>query len=184
MPVHAADIDSDNDGLPDAWEIALGSDSRVRDTDGDGYLDGTEVHHSYSPTDPMPNKVEKRIEVDVAHFTLSYFHDNKKLDTILVSTGRVGAKTPRGTFAVLKKRPVVNYGGVGFNYSYPNTKWNLLFTSIPDAKGRRWGYYIHGAYWHNEFGKKNKSGGCVNVAYADMERLYNWADTETIVMIR
>lgn len=178
------DVDSDTDGLPDAWEMALGSNLLVRDTDGDGHLDGTEVHHGYSPTDPTPQKVEKRIAVDVPRFTLSYFHDNKKLDTILVSTGRKGYPTPRGTFHILAKVPSKHYGGPGFTYSYPNTKWNLQFTTAKDGHGQWWRYYIHGAYWHNEFGKKNKSAGCVNVAYADMERLYTWADTETTVVVR
>jgi len=84
--------------------------------------------------------------------------------------------TPVGDFTVLKKKPVVNYGGPG--YSYPNTKWNLVFKP---AKG--FNYYIHGAYWHNDFGKP-KSHGCVNVSYADMPFLYDWADVGTKVIIR
>ncbi|PIY62567.1 hypothetical protein COY93_02865 [Candidatus Uhrbacteria bacterium CG_4_10_14_0_8_um_filter_58_22] len=45
------------------------------------------------------------------------------------------------------------------------------------------GYYIHGAYWHNLFGKARVSHGCVNVGYADMERLYWWAQVGTRVVV-
>ncbi len=38
------DVDSDEDGLTDAQEIALGTDPHNRDTDGDGFSDGVEVY--------------------------------------------------------------------------------------------------------------------------------------------
>ena len=82
--------------------------------------------------------------------------------------------TPVGSFTVLDKVPSKNYGGT--NFSYPNTKWNLHFTT----QGLR--YYIHGAYWHNKFGQP-MSHGCVNVSYGNMERLYNFAQAGTSVEI-
>lgn len=42
-------VDSDNDGLSDKMEQKLGTDPKNPDTDGDGYLDGQEVAHGYSP---------------------------------------------------------------------------------------------------------------------------------------
>jgi hypothetical protein len=48
-----ADIDSDNDGLTDAEEAALGTDPRNRDSDGDGVTDLAEVRGSGTdPRDP------------------------------------------------------------------------------------------------------------------------------------
>lgn len=43
-PAGAADVDSDSDGLTDAEEILLGTSPTNPDTDGDGLLDGWEVH--------------------------------------------------------------------------------------------------------------------------------------------
>jgi len=54
---------------------------------------------------------------------------------------------------------------VGVNYSYLNTKWNLRFKES---------YYLHGAFWHNQFGIKPMSHGCVNIAYKDAEKLYKF----------
>ncbi len=42
-------IDGDNDGLTDIEEIILGSDALAADTDGDGYLDGSELINLYNP---------------------------------------------------------------------------------------------------------------------------------------
>ncbi|MBT3689842.1 hypothetical protein HN800_04670 [bacterium] len=42
------ELDSDNDGLGDKLEEALGSDPNNPDTDYDGYLDGQEVRNGYS----------------------------------------------------------------------------------------------------------------------------------------
>ncbi len=41
--------DTDNDGLSDREEIALGTDPDNPDTDGDGYLDGAEIKEGYNP---------------------------------------------------------------------------------------------------------------------------------------
>ncbi|MEK7103417.1 MAG: L,D-transpeptidase family protein [Patescibacteria group bacterium] len=171
-------LDADKDGLNDDWEIKLKSDLMKPDTDGDGIKDGKEVIDGFSPTSIDKKTVAKKIEVNVKNFTLKYYNGGVLLDSILVSTGAWGYPTPRGTFAVLKKKPTVNYGGTGYGYSYPGTKWNLHFTS------RKYGYFIHGAYWHNNFGKKNVSHGCVNVAYKDMERLYNWSQVGTPVHVQ
>jgi hypothetical protein len=168
-------VDTDQDGLNDEWEARLGSDLTNPDTDGDGYLDGEEVINGYSPTFPLGSKVEKRIEIDKKNLQLIYFFNNIKLRTIPVSTGKASTPTPEGTFSILDKVPIKNY------FPLPNTKWNLHFTTNPKNKLR---YYIHGAYWHNLFGLRSVSGGCVNVSYAEMERLYNWAGVGTKVIIK
>ena len=53
--------DIDRDGLPDALEALYKTDAFTADTDGDGYLDGTEVAAGYDPTIPSPDdKLETR----------------------------------------------------------------------------------------------------------------------------
>ena len=44
-------IDTDIDGIPDAYEVIIGTDSYVEDSDGDGYNDGYEILTLY--TDPL-----------------------------------------------------------------------------------------------------------------------------------
>lgn len=168
--------DYDQDGLSDEMELAFNSDPTKVDSDGDGYYDGLEVKHGYSPMDPRPWKLEKKITVDLKTQRLNYFLGNVRLGEFLISSGTKNWPTPRGEFQVLAKKPKVNYGGPG--YSYPNTKWNLMF-----KKMAKYNLYIHGAYWHNNFGQP-MSHGCVNVAYKDMPILYDWAEVGTKVVIK
>jgi len=168
------EVDSDNDYLNDSWELILETGLMNPNSDGDSYLDGTEVAAGYDPLNPNPVKLEKLIKVNIDNQRLEYFFDNKKLDSFLISSGLDGMNTPEGQFNVIAKEPVKHYGGADFNF--PNTKWNLHFTT------QRYRYYIHGAYWHNNFGHK-MSHGCVNVDYKDMEHLYWFSQLGTNIII-
>lgn len=174
-----AEVDTDGDGLSDSWELKLGTDLNNKDTDGDGFTDGQEVTNGFSPLNPDVVAVAKKITVDIKSFTMNYYFGDVLLESVKVSTGRKGWPTPIGTFKVLDKVPSKNYGGGPYAFSYPNTKWNLHFTNKNNLR-----YFIHGAYWHNEFGKKNMSSGCVNVAYKDMEPLYKFASVGTKIEIK
>ena len=143
-------------------------------SDGDLYLDGTEIAASYDPLNTQPVKLEKLIKVNLDEQRLEYFFDGKLFDSFLISSGLASMPTPEGEFVILDKVPVKHYGGG--DYDYPNTKWNLHFTT------QRYRYYIHGAYWHDNFGQK-MSHGCVNVDYDHMEPLYWWSQYNTKVII-
>ncbi len=124
---------------------------------------------------PAQAAPDKRIVVSLKDQDLKYFEDNKLIGEFKISSGIKGRSTPAGEFEVLAKKPFVDY--IGPDYNYPHTKWNLQF-----KKGQPLGYYIHGVYWHKNFGHP-MSHGCINVSYADMEPLYNWADVGTKISI-
>lgn len=171
------EADTDGDGLNDEREIKLGTNLMIRDSDGDGYLDGIEVQEGYSPTSTEPILLDKKIVVNDKALNLKFYLAGVELMSIPVSTGKKATPTPHGEFSVLMKTPVKLYGGPDYNYSYPNTKWNLHFTT------KKYRYFIHGAYWHDNFGVRPVSGGCVNVRYEDMEELYNFTNVGTKVSI-
>ncbi|MCX6744419.1 MAG: L,D-transpeptidase [Candidatus Parcubacteria bacterium] len=166
-------VDSDNDGLNDEWEIRLGSNLTVKDTDNDGYLDGVEVMNNFSPTSSKADKIKKRIEVSTKNLRLSFYFGDILLDNYPVSTGKPLTPTPLGNFSIIAKYPIKNYN------IYPNTKWNLHFATVNGLR-----YYIHGAYWHNNFGIATVSGGCVNLRYEDVENLYNFTPIGTQVIVQ
>ena len=168
------EVDSDKDYLNDDWEIKLGTGLMNPDSDGDKFLDGTEVAAGYDPLNPELVQKEKKINVNIKQQHLEYRFGDTNLGSFPISGGLPGTPTPLGDFTILDKVPVKHYGGPG--YDLPNTKWNLHFTT------RTYGYYIHGAYWHHDFGKP-KSHGCVNVSYANMEPLYWFAQVGTPVHI-
>ncbi|MCX6781907.1 MAG: L,D-transpeptidase family protein [Candidatus Magasanikbacteria bacterium] len=161
-----SEVDTDKDGLNDGLEIALRADLNNPDTDYDGYLDGEEVLSGYNPfAGPNDRDVSRSVQVNRSTQTMDYFLNGVKIGTIPVSTGLRGMETPLGEFSILRKVPVVHYRGPG--YDLPNTKWNLEFKRS---------YYLHGAYWHKQFGIKPMSHGCVNIAYKDAEKLYKFLD--------
>lgn len=170
-------LDSDGDGLSDYFELFVSQTNPLNpDTDGDGYDDYTEIMNGYNPASPDQTKIEKTIRVDLSKQILTYYFGSIQLEKFPISGGRAGYPTPKGNFKILAKEDSKTYGGIGWNFYYPNTKWNLHFTT------NYWRYYIHGAYWHNNFGQP-MSSGCVNVHYLDMERLYNFAEIGTKIKI-
>jgi lipoprotein-anchoring transpeptidase ErfK/SrfK len=176
-PEQLKTIDSDNDGLNDYEEIYIyHTNLHNPDTDNDGYSDGIEVKNSYDPNKNERTKIAKSINVDLKTQTLTYFLGTYGVGHFLISSGIKNLPTPPGEYQILKKLPTVRYKGLG--YDYPNTKWNLLF-----KQQKAGNLYIHGSYWHHNFGHP-MSHGCVNVSYANMESLYNWADVGTKVTIK
>lgn len=157
-------VDTDKDGLGDDIELKLGTDTQFVDTDGDGYTDGEEVANGYNPLVGDNNQsVGRKVEVDLNTQQMKYYFNNVLIGTAPVSTGKIGTDTPTGKFAIIRKLPVYRYVGPG--YDLPNTKWNLEFKRS---------FYLHGAYWHNQFGIRPMSHGCVNIGYKDAEKIYKF----------
>lgn len=172
-PSVSAATDTDKDGLVDTLEIKLGTDPAVADTDGDGYKDGEEVANGYNPLKGKSNRSLKRtVTVDISKQQMYYYLNGVEVGRIPVSTGVVGLDTPTGEYKILRKVPTKTYSGK--NYSYPNTKWNLEFKKS---------FYLHGAYWHNQFGVKPMSHGCVNIGYAGAEKIYKFLSVGDTVKI-
>lgn len=122
---------------------------------------------------------EKQIVVDLADQRLYAYEHGRIARTFFISSGVARHPTPIVETTVLEKIPVKRYRwiyapGSPDNYDLPNVKWNLrIYGPV----------YIHGAYWHHNFGYR-MSHGCVNVDYPDAEWIYNWADVGTPVSIR
>lgn len=122
----------------------------------------------------------KRIIVERGEQSLRAYNGEEIYLDIKISTGLELTPTPRGEFTVYMKTPTRYMQGPlpGISkqyYDLPGVPWNLYFTKE--------GAVIHGAYWHQSFGKPY-SHGCVNVNPRDAERLYNWADLGTQVVVR
>lgn len=159
--------DLDGDGLNDWLERWFHSDLGSVDTDGDGQSDYDEVMRGYSPIDNS-KQFARNIVVDRTTQRLFYYVDGVKVHNFPVSTGNPGTETPAGEFTVLRKVEEKRYTGIG--YDFPGVKWNVEFSPM---------YYIHTAYWHDDFGKRTRSHGCVNMNEADAKIIYDYID-ETV----
>ena len=172
-PALANEMDTDGDGLSDKIETALGSNPTYSDTDHDGFDDAAEVYSGHNPLAGNKDRsLSRKAVVDLTTQQLHYYLNGVKIGSMPVSTGLIKWATPVGEFKVLRKKPVVHYRGAG--YDYPNTKWNLEFKPH---------IYLHGAYWHNQFGKRPMSRGCVNIAYKNAGKLYAFLDVGDTVEV-
>lgn len=134
---------------------------------------------SVAPVMIGPMNAEKFIRVDISEQRLYAYEYGREVKTFLISSGVKKYSTPIVETQVFEKIPVKrykwNYGaGHPDNYDLPNVKWNLrIYGPV----------YIHGAYWHNNFGHR-MSHGCVNVHYTNAEWIFNWAEVGTPVSIQ
>jgi len=160
LQMHQHDLDGD--GLNDWLEVWFGSSMNETDSDGDGYEDFDEVMHGYSPADAAPELAyERKMVVDKTNQRLFFYVDEVKVLNLAASTGNPWTETPSGTFNIERKLASKRYRGV--DYDLENVPWNMEFKRM---------YYIHGTYWHNDFGIQTHSHGCVNLSIKDAALIY------------
>jgi lipoprotein-anchoring transpeptidase ErfK/SrfK len=121
-------------------------------------------------------RTAKWILIDLSEQRLTAYQGNRTIYTWRVSTGVRKYPTVVGTFRVYAKLSRQRMqGGRGADY------YNL--PNVPDVMYFHRGYAIHGAYWHNNFGRP-MSHGCVNMPLAAAEWLYDWTPMGTTVVVR
>ena len=119
---------------------------------------------------------EKWVDVNVTAQTLVAYEGDKPVFATAVSTGLVdkGDKekdhhTPPGTFRIREKHIAATMDGDVASdgpYSIEDVPWIMYFSGS---------YALHGAFWHNNFGR-TKSHGCVNLAPQDAKALFAWTE--------
>ncbi len=122
---------------------------------------------------------EKWIDVNLTRQTLVAYEGSRPVYATLISSGKKGAtkatdhSTVEGEFRIREKHVAATMDGDGAApgegpYSIQDVPYVMYF------KGS---YAIHGAFWHNNFGRK-MSHGCVNMAPADARRVFQWTDPQ------
>jgi len=122
---------------------------------------------------------EKYILVNLTKQRLYAYENGVLANSFLISAAKLPFTTPTGIHSVLAKKPIVDYTwsygeGNPNNYSLGPTPWNLNFYGH---------FYIHYAYWHNNFGYP-MSHGCVNVNLTNMKWIYDWSNVGTPVEVK
>lgn len=134
----------------------------------------------YKKNEEIKNISNKKIIVNLTEQKLYAYAGDKLFMETNVSSGLEDLPTPRGTFHIYEKTPSRYMQGPLPNisdqyYDLPGVPWTMYFTVGGAA--------LHGAYWHNNFGKE-WSHGCVNLRTGDSEKLYNWAPMGTTVIVK
>lgn len=132
-----------------------------------------------APIAPEIPLEHKRIEVSISGQTLRAFEYEKLVFETKVATGvetvgkpsnGIPTDTPFGAFRINRKMPVRHMGNGNLvsnltNYELPGVPWVCFFVST--------GVALHGAYWHDNFGRR-MSHGCVNMQPEDAKWVYRW----------
>jgi lipoprotein-anchoring transpeptidase ErfK/SrfK len=132
-----------------------------------------------SPRDSWPSFAtgdRKWIDISIKHQSLVAYAGKVAVYATLVSTGRgvLGdpeetEATPRGTFMIYQKDAASTMDGDDDK----GDSFNLR--DVPFVQYFHKGYALHGAYWHDDFGKV-RSHGCINLAPKDAAWLFEWTD--------
>lgn len=145
--------------------------------------DGTWVAEStmrrIEPRDSFPSFAtgdRKWIDISIKLQSLVAYAGRTPVYATLISSGRAGLgdpneteSTPRGTFMIYQKEVASTMDGD----EDKGDSYNLR--DVPFVQYFHKGYALHGAYWHDDFGKV-RSHGCVNLAPKDAAWLFEWTD--------
>jgi hypothetical protein len=142
---------------------------------GRGLLARAQVLTVAEPVDRPPGvgPEEGWIDVCLSRQTLVAYEGDRPVFATLVSTGREadGFGTPTGTFRIRTKHVTATMDdpdGGDEAYSIEDVPWTMYFEDS---------YGLHGAFWHNHFGRQ-RSHGCVNLSPEDARWLFFWAAPE------
>ena len=119
------------------------------------------------------------IDVDLSTQSLVAYEGDTPVYATLVSTGRVrnennpllNHSTPAGKYRILSKHVSATMDGdhaVFGAYSLEDVPYVQFFQGA---------YALHGAFWHDRFGKP-ASHGCINLAPEDARWLFDWTSPE------
>ncbi len=125
----------------------------------------------YDPVPPAPIAQGKVITVDLTKME-EYDYENGELAYSTKISPGINNWTPTGTFKIYAKTKKQKMSGPG--YYLPN---------VPNILWFKGDYSLHGVYWHNDFGIRPRSHGCVGEPLDAAEWIFNWAEVGTPVVI-
>lgn len=122
-----------------------------------------------APSAPIP--IGKVIAVDLTVQHAYLYEDGVLVYSMPISSG-INDWTPTGTFRVYAKTKKQKMSGP--DYYVPN---------VPNILWFKGDYSLHGVYWHDDFGIRPRSHGCVGQSVEDSEFTYAWGEVGTPIVI-
>lgn len=110
---------------------------------------------------------DRWIDVDLDQQVLVAYQGEVPVFATLVSSGKIKHDTPTGIHRITKKYAKTRMR----NPVTSRETWDVA--EVPFAMKFRKNFALHGAYWHDGFGKP-RSHGCVNLSPRDARVIYDW----------
>lgn len=162
------------DVLPIVEEVTLGKQAFYH-VGGAMYVRRGDVRRVDEATPPTTVKQpgQKWIDVAIGKQVITAYEGKTPVYVALISSGRekenLEFKTPRGIHAVQSKHvtgTMDNLYATDGPYAIEDVPWTMYFLGS---------YAIHGAFWHNGFGRV-RSHGCINMTPHDARWLFYWTE--------
>ncbi|MBN1611343.1 MAG: L,D-transpeptidase [Polyangiaceae bacterium] len=149
---------------------------RIAQTRNGSWVKSSEVRTAAKPNAPpaWARRGVRWIDISIQNQTLVLWEGVQPVYATLVSTGRGGLgepgktlSTPTGMYRIYQKHvtTTMDSSAADSEFELRDVPWVMYF------KG---GYALHGAYWHDDFGKV-RSHGCVNMSPIDARYAFFWS---------
>jgi L,D-transpeptidase catalytic domain len=120
-------------------------------------------------------KKTKWIDVSIVFQTLVMYEGDKPVYATLVSTGIDGLGDPYTTKSTIQGEFKIDWKHITTTMDADDPESHFELRDVPWVQYFEGGFALHGAYWHDDFGKP-RSHGCVNMAPVDARRVFFWTD--------
>lgn len=118
---------------------------------------------------------KKWIDISIKRQMLIAYEGRRPVFATLVSTGIGGMGDPATTHATVRGTYLIHAKHVSATMDGDEATDSYDLRDVPYIQYFFEGYALHGAFWHDDFGKP-RSHGCVNLAPADAAWLFEWTD--------
>ena len=147
----------------------VGDLSYVRGAGGYWALNGAVRVARARQRPPEVEPTARWVHFDLKQQVMVAYEGDRPVYATLISSGKEGYDTPTGQFNIYTKWVSHRMAGVDNKdgpYDIDEVPWVMYYRNA---------YAVHGAYWHNTFGKV-RSHGCTNLSPADARWLFYWTD--------
>lgn len=160
-----------------AWELTGKTQGPLRETTEGVWLAADDLIIPELRDDPVGFAAQgkKWIDVSIKRQLLVAYEGRRPVFTTLVSTGRGGMGDPETTHATVRGVFYIHAKHVSGTMDGDPATDSYDLRDVPYIQYFHEGYALHGAFWHDDFGKP-RSHGCINLAPADAAWLFEWTD--------
>ncbi len=119
----------------------------------------------------------KWIDINLTQQLLKAFEGKKMVYVTIISSGEAGLADPDDSTATIRGIYRIHTKYVTTTMDSDEVGEEFELRDVPYVQYFKDGYALHGAYWHDGFGRP-KSHGCINLAPEDARRLFFWTDPQ------
>ncbi|WP_081865072.1 L,D-transpeptidase [Chondromyces apiculatus] len=120
---------------------------------------------------------EKWLDINLTKQVLVAYEGTKAVYATLISSGEAGLADHEGTTATRKGIFRIHTKHVSITMDSDTVGEEFELRDVPYVQYFQDGYALHGAYWHDSFGRP-KSHGCINLAPEDARRIFWWTEPQ------